>query len=104
VTTDRAYTPENTRPPIRCLVCGGQLALRTARGRKSGKTFLMLVCPRDGRHFRGFITDRKYVGEVLSRLEGRTRPVEATDDLGHGNDLSRSSTTKLERPTQDVEL
>ena len=38
-------------------------------GRKSGKAFLMLVCPVDGRHFRGFITDRTYVRQVMSRLE-----------------------------------
>ena len=41
-----------------------------ARGRKSGKPFVMLVCGRDGRHFRGFITDQTYVGEILARLEG----------------------------------
>ena len=29
----------------------------------------MLVCAIDGRHFRGFITDREYVRRVLDRLE-----------------------------------
>ena len=54
---------------VPCLICGVPLSLRTARGRKSGKAFLMLVCPVDGRHFRGFITDRDYVKQVLARLE-----------------------------------
>ena len=57
---------------IPCIVCGAGLTLRTARGRKSGKCFLMLVCPQDGRHFRGFINDQDYVKEVLARLEGHT--------------------------------
>ncbi len=55
---------------IPCLVCGEQLTIRLAKGRKSQKTFLMLLCSQDGRHFRGFINDREYVDKVLSRLEG----------------------------------
>ncbi len=54
-----------------CPVCGVALQITTAKGRKSGKPFLMLVCPKDGRHFRGFINDRDYVAQVLERLEGR---------------------------------
>ena len=65
---------------IPCLVCGEQLTLRLAKGRKSQKIFLMLVCSQDGRHFRGFINDRKYVDQVLSRLEGQT------DDIGVEHD------------------
>ena len=38
-----------------CPVCGDVLQVNLARGRKAGKAFLMLICPRDGRHFRGFI-------------------------------------------------
>jgi hypothetical protein len=57
---------------IPCIVCGTGLALRTAKGRKSGKCFLMLVCPEDGRHFRGFINDQDYVKQVLSKLEARS--------------------------------
>ena len=60
-----------TAQPVPCLICGTCLSLRTARGRKSNKAFLMLVCPVDGRHFRGFITDRTYVNQVLARLEDR---------------------------------
>ena len=58
-----------TSQPVPCLICGTSLSLRTARGRRSGKPFLMLVCPIDGRHFRGFISDRNYVKQVLDRLE-----------------------------------
>ncbi|MFQ6029041.1 MAG: hypothetical protein ACE5Q6_16295 [Dehalococcoidia bacterium] len=56
---------------VPCLVCQGPLSLRLARGRKSGKPFLMLVCPRDGRHFRGFVNDQAYVAGVLERLEAQ---------------------------------
>ena len=52
-----------------CLICQQPLVLRLARGRKSGKPFLMLICPQDGRHFRGFINDKKYVRQVLDKLE-----------------------------------
>ena len=58
---------------IPCLICGTALALRPARGRKSGKHFIMLICPSNGRHFRGFITDQDFVREVTERLdEGRS--------------------------------
>ena len=50
--------------PLPCLVCGCQLAVRVARGRKSGKPFVMIICPLDGRHFRGFIGDRDFVSRV----------------------------------------
>ena len=69
MTTGRPYTGENTQLSIRCLVCGEALLVRLARGRKSGKPFLMLICRADGRHFRGFINDRTYVRQVLERLE-----------------------------------
>ena len=52
-----------------CPVCGLGLSLRPAVGRKSGKPFIMLKCPKDGRHFRAFITDREYVAAVTTRLE-----------------------------------
>ena len=50
--------------PMPCLVCGTQLEVRVAAGRKSGKPFLMVICPEDGRHFRGFVGDRDYVERV----------------------------------------
>ena len=53
-----------------CLICGQPLAIRLAHGRKSGKPFVSLICPKDGRHFRAFINDREFVGGFLTRLEG----------------------------------
>ena len=47
-----------------CIVCKAILQIKPARGRKSGKPFVMLVCPVDGRHFRGFITDQDYLKRV----------------------------------------
>ena len=57
-------------PDIICPICRSPLDLRLARGRKSGKPFIMLICGRDGRHFRGFISHRPFVEEVLAHLEG----------------------------------
>jgi hypothetical protein len=54
---------------LRCPVCKEPLSFRIAKGRKSGKPFLMMICPTDGRHFRGFITYRPYLETVLSNLE-----------------------------------
>ena len=54
---------------IPCIICGDALIVRPARGRKSGKPFVMLVCGRDGRHFRAFITDREYVKKVIARAD-----------------------------------
>ena len=66
---------------IPCPVCQGALAIRFARGRKSGKPFVSLVCPQDGRHFRGFIGDKDFIqGFVDSSLKlegwGRSRGTE----------------------------
>ncbi len=57
---------------IPCLVCGTALDLRLAKGRKSGKPFIMLICPVNGRHFRGFVGDQGYVSQVLAKLEGQS--------------------------------
>lgn len=54
---------------LQCPVCGDPLSFQIARGRKSGKPFLMVKCLRDGRHFRGFVGDRDYVKRLLERLE-----------------------------------
>jgi len=56
-----------------CPVCGDPLAFQIARGRKSGKPFLMVKCLRDGRHFRGFVGDRDYVQRLLEHLEQRQK-------------------------------
>ncbi|HZA23973.1 MAG TPA: hypothetical protein VFA32_15460 [Dehalococcoidia bacterium] len=81
---------------IPCIVCGGGLTLRTARGRKSGKPFLMLICPTDGRHFRGFINDQGYVKQVLARLEGQTPSLQQESDLDGNPTHSDDSRTNLE--------
>jgi hypothetical protein len=52
-----------------CPVCGEVLHLALARGRKSGKPCIMLRCLIDGRHFRGFITHRPFVEEMLNKLQ-----------------------------------
>jgi hypothetical protein len=52
-----------------CPFCGQALNLSIARGRKSGKLFIMLRCLIDGRHFRGFITYRPFVDDMLNKLE-----------------------------------
>ena len=56
---------------VACPVCGTALSLSPAKSRKSKrpKQFLMLVCPVDGRHFRGFINDREFVRQVIQRAE-----------------------------------
>ena len=54
-----------------CPVCSVPLTVRLARGRKSGKPFVMLLCAQDGRHFRAFINDRQYVSNVIERVEGK---------------------------------
>lgn len=58
----------NTSLP-ECPICHRPLSARLARGRKSGKAFVMLICGSDGRHFRAFISHRPYVEEVLAYLE-----------------------------------
>ncbi len=52
---------------ILCPVCSTPLQLSPAKSRRSKKpkTFLMLRCPADGRHFRGFIQDVEFVGKVV---------------------------------------
>ena len=82
-----------------CLVCEEPLELRPAQGRRSGKPFLMLVCPRDGRHFRGFINDKEFVAGVMSRLESHT-PVANSDLDREDEDVPEGrSKTNLELPS-----
>jgi hypothetical protein len=59
-----------------CPVCGIALSFRLAKGRKSKKPFIMLMCAMDGRHFRGFIGDRDYIKLVMEKLEAKTNPEE----------------------------
>lgn len=71
MTDNAAHTPTYIRESIPCLVCGEPLAVRSARGRKSNKPFIMLQCGTDSRHFRGFINDQDYVRRVQEHLEAR---------------------------------
>ena len=86
------------RPSVRipCLICQQPLTLRLARGRKSGKPFLMLICQVDGRHFRGFINDQSYVKQVLAHLEGQTPASEGDADLEDNPTPGNPSKTILE--------
>jgi predicted RNA-binding Zn-ribbon protein involved in translation (DUF1610 family) len=61
----------STKPnqSLQCPVCGDPMAFQIARGRKSGKPFLMVKCLRDGRHFRGFVGDKEYVTRLIERIE-----------------------------------
>jgi hypothetical protein len=84
-------------PGIPCIICGSGLTLRTARGRKSGKPFLMLLCLQDGRHFRGFINDQVYVKQVLARLGGQTPSSMIGRDVDINSPEDTPSKTNLER-------
>jgi hypothetical protein len=86
----------NAASSVPCLICQQPLTLRLARGRKSGKPFLMLVCATDGRHFRGFINDQDYVRQVLARLEGHAPSFQAGADVDDNPISSNRSRTDLE--------
>ena len=52
---------------VRCPICTEPLkfSIATSRRAKHKKAFIMLVCPTDGRHFRGFISDQEWVGRLI---------------------------------------
>jgi hypothetical protein len=81
---------------VPCLICSTPLTLRLARRRKSGKPFLMLICPIDGRHFRAFVTDKAYVSAVLARLEGQTPDYEGGGGPDYADAPDRRSRTNLD--------
>ena len=87
-----------TATPVPCMICQQPLTLRLARGRKSGKPFLMLICPQDGRHFRGFINDRNYVDSVLARLVGHTPLLDSGSDLDANRSFNSPSKIVMEEP------
>lgn len=91
---DREESAAYSNTP-RCLVCGQPLVVRIAHGRKSGKSFVMLLCPLDGRHFRAFINDEQYVAGVLARLEGQSAAGE--DVVDHDDPPVHRSGDNLER-------
>ena len=70
-----------TPTQVPCLICQHPLSLRPARGRKSGKPSLMLICPVDGRHFRGFVNYQPYVAQVSALLESRTQSSDGGADV-----------------------
>ena len=70
MTSEDTYTPAYRGQSIPCVVCKEPLTVRLARGRKSDKPFIMLLCGKDGRHFRAFINDQEYVRHVLEQSEG----------------------------------
>ena len=67
---------------IPCPVCGTNLMIKLAHGRKSGKPFVMLICPHDGRHIRAFINDKEFVGSVLNKLQNSEHSMQ-DDVVGH---------------------
>ena len=62
----------SSQPKLSCHICQTALHVRLARGRKSGKPFVMLVCPADGRHIRAFVADKAYVQGLVDQVEGQT--------------------------------
>ena len=52
---------------IPCPLCAAPLRFSVARSRKAKvkKVFVMLVCPKDARHLRGFISDQTFVHRVV---------------------------------------
>jgi len=62
-------TQETDKTTVSCHICQASLEVKLARGRKSGKPFVMLACPEDGRHIRAFIADRTYVENLIGQAE-----------------------------------
>lgn len=57
---------------VPCPLCRTALrfSLATSRRSKKKKVFVMLVCPTDARHFRGFISDQAFVSKLVEQTEG----------------------------------
>ena len=51
----------------RCPLCRTALRMSIATSKRN-KVSIALICPVDGRHFRGFIADQDYVRRVLDLL------------------------------------
>ena len=64
-------TQETDKTTVSCHICQASLKVKLARGRKSGKPFVMLACPEDGRHIRAFVADRAYVENLIGLVEGK---------------------------------
>ena len=63
-------TQQTDKTTVSCHICQAALKVKLARGRKSGKPFVMLACPEDGRHIRAFVADRAYVENLIGLVEG----------------------------------
>ncbi len=63
-----------------CPTCGVAMSIRMAQGRKSKKQFIMMVCPANPRHFRGFITDQAFVKQVMERITALAPEVPPADN------------------------
>ena len=87
MTEDITYTQTYTEKSIPCLVCKEPLRVKLARGRNSGKPFVMLICSKDGRHFRAFINDQEYVSRVLESVGDLSQ--NASQLEGHESDLGK---------------
>lgn len=76
---------------LACPVCRAPIQVRPARGRKSKQPSVILVCGRNGCHFRGFITDREFVARVIGAA-GRLRTDGGPDqpDLTGGVRVNRA--------------
>ena len=57
---------------VGCPLCQAPLrfSLASSRRAKKQKHFVMLVCPTDARHFRGFISDQAFVSKLIRETEG----------------------------------
>jgi hypothetical protein len=53
---------------IQCPVCGGPVKFRLASSVR-GNIFIALSCPKDGRHFRGFINDPPTIEVLLAQAK-----------------------------------
>lgn len=61
---------------IPCPICSEALRF-TVTTNKNGKHAIGLHCPRDGRHFRGFINHKPFVEEALTRMAEATEGANA---------------------------
>jgi predicted RNA-binding Zn-ribbon protein involved in translation (DUF1610 family) len=80
MTVNEQNTATNQKKSLQCPVCGDPMGFQIARGRKSGKPFLMVKCLRDGRHFRGFVGDRGYVQRLLESIEQGQKSLSVKND------------------------
>ena len=59
-------TDKTTLP---CHICQAFLKVKLARGKKSGKPFVMPTRPEDGKHIRAIAADRAFVENRIGQAE-----------------------------------